>query len=351
MRTIALVNQKGGCGKTTTAVNLAYSLAAEGKQVLLIDLDPQGHAGLGLGVQPGKIEKSIYEVLLGRIKIDEAVYVINPKLHIVLSDILLSAFEQVMSGAENREHQLERSLGDLSGKYDFLILDCPPSIGLLTFNALMVAGEVIVPVDSSSFSLHGLSRLLKTLELLNDKKSRLFSLRILPSNMDDRTRYAKQVIGSLRKNFPDQCFDTVIHSSIRLKEAAGRGKPVTEYDKHCRSVKDYRHLAREVMKTGAVPAEAELPVPPKQPLEKIVVFDLDAPSQADVRIAGDFNNWNPETLFFSETFNESRWQKRFSLKPGSYRYKYLLDGQWISDPENDKTVDDSFGGSNSLINI
>jgi len=351
VRTIALINQKGGCGKTTTAVNLASCLTSEGNKVLLIDLDPQGHAGLGLGVQPDVIDNSIYEVLLGRIKLKEAVWIVNPDLHIVLSDVILSAFEQVMAGMEGREHRLERSLDELNGEYDYLILDCPPSVGLLTFNALMVAGEVIVPVDPSYYSLQGLGKLLETLEFLANKKNRTFSLRILATNIDVRTRYATSVITSLKENFPDRCFNTVINTSTRLREAASRGKPIIEYDPNGRASEGYRNLTREVIEF--TPATAELPLSRShRPFsEQIVVFDIDAPANADVRIAGDFNNWTPEVCSFQEALNEPRWQKKYSLKPGTYRYKYLLNGEWISDPSNDRKTDDAFGGINSLINI
>ena len=351
MRTIALVNQKGGCGKTTTAINLASCLALEGKRVLLIDLDPQGHSGLGLGVQPGEIKKSIYEVLLGRIKINEAVYVISGNLHIVLSDVVLSAFEQVMSGVPEREYRLRKSLADLTCKYDYMLIDCPPSVGLLTFNGLMVCSEVIVPVDPSFFSLHGLDKLLQTIKLLQERGNRTFSVRILATNIDERTRYAKDLVTTLREKFPGQCFEVVIHAGTRLREAASLGKPIAAYDKTCRAFHDYRSLTLEVLNAEYQMARPEMPGTVQQMAEKTVVFDLEAPAHSDVRIAGDFNNWNPESLSFSDVPDEPRWRKRFSLKPGSYRYKYLLDGQWIEDPGNDKTVDDSFGGINSLINI
>lgn len=351
MRTIALVNQKGGCGKTTTAVNLAFCLTLEGKRVLLVDLDPQGHVGLGLGVPSDKIEKSIYEVLLGRIKINEAVYILHGNLHLILSDVVLSAFEQVMSGVPERECRLEKSLSDLTGRYDYLITDCPPGIGLLTFNGLMACSEVIVPVDPSSFSLQGLGRLLKTITLLEDRKNRKFSVRILPTNIDDRTRYARSVVTTLRDRFQDRCFETIIHASTRLREAASLGKPLAAYDATCRAFHDYQGLTLEVLQAEYVTAAAETTATALQPVEKTVVFDLKAPVHADVRIAGDFNNWNPESLSFSGIPEEPRWRKQFSLQPGSYRYKYLLDGQWIEDPGNEKTEDDSFGGINSLITI
>jgi chromosome partitioning protein len=351
MRKIALVNQKGGCGKTTTAINLASCLALEGKRVLLIDLDPQGHSALGLGVSPNDIEKSIYEVLLGQIPIKEAIWILRENLHAILSDVVLSAFEQVMSGAEGREFRLEKSLDDLPYGYDYWIIDSPPSVGLLTFNGLMVCNEVIIPVDSSFFSLHGLGKLLHTLALVQEKREKELSVKILATIFDSRTRYSKYVINTLREHFQDQCFETVIHTCTRLREAAGKGKPIAEYDKGCQGFADYRRLTEEVLKAEAAMAEFAPVRQQQREEEKPIVFTFEAPASAGVQIAGDFNNWRPESLYFNDSSDDHTWQKLIPLKPGSYRYKYLIDGRWITDPRNKKTVDDPFGGANSILEI
>ena len=351
MRKIALINQKGGCGKTTTAINLASCLSRSGKRVLLIDMDPQGHLGLGLGIQPDEIEKSIYEVLLGQIKINEAIYVTSETLHIILSDVVLSAFEQVMSGIEGRELRLKRCLYDLTNDYDNVIIDNPPSVGLLAFNSLMACNEVIVPVDSCYFSLHGLRKLLETLALIQEKSEQTFIVKILATNIDPRTKYSKTVVDTLKKYFPGQCFDTVIHTGTRLREAASRGKPIADYDNRCRAFHDYQNLTKEVL--IAEPALEKVDLSATQPsnIEETVVFTLGAPAHSNVQIAGDFNNWRPEALSFSDMATEPMWQTKFSLKPGSYQYKYLLDGQWIADPDNEHTMDDSFGGINSILKV
>ena len=166
---ITLVNQKGGCGKTTTALNLASCLAAKGKKVLLIDMDPQGHSALGLGINPELVEKTIYEVLLGEIPMSQAIQSLGENFDAAFSNIVLSAFEQVMAGAPEREYKLRQSLGEIENNYEYLIIDSPPSLGLLTFNGLMASDEAIIPVDSSSFSLHGLERLLETIQIIESK--------------------------------------------------------------------------------------------------------------------------------------------------------------------------------------
>ena len=359
MRKIALVNQKGGCGKTTTAINLACFLANGGKKVLLIDLDPQGHVGLGLGAPVDQEDHTIYEVLLGEIPIDEAVQGLRENLDAVLSDVVLSAFEQVMSGAVEREYKLASSLIDIEADYDYLIMDCPPSVGLLTFNALVAAEEAIIPVDPSFFSLHGLGKLLDTIDIIQRKVDHHITIRILPTNMDRRTNFSRDVVETLHSRFPENCYNTVINTSTRLREAPRHGKAITEYDENCAAFQDYQNLTREILDEESemvarsftfeslLAAEGRL----KSPVEREVVFKLEASKDAVVQIAGDFNGWVPESLHFTEAKGEQLWHIRIPLKSGSYEYKYLVDGQWMPDPANDKKVEDAYGGVNSVVRL
>ncbi len=358
MRRIALVNQKGGCGKTTTAINLARCLAGKGRKVLLVDLDPQGHSALGLGVKPDDIEKSIYEVLSGEVPISEAIHALRDNLDAVFSDVVLSAFEQMMAGARGREYKLQRILKDIEDIYDYLIIDSPPSVGLLTFNGLMTSEEVIIPVDPSFFSLHGLGKLLDTIDIIEEKVGHQLSIRILATNVDRRTNFCKEVVETLKDHFPDNCFKATIRVSTRLREAASHGKPIVEYDKHCAASQDYQSLTEEVLSEEtemkarisdfrALDSETSL----SEPVERDIVFTLNAPENSRVQIAGDFNNWTPEDLHLTDPLGRPLWKKAISLAPGSYRYKYLLDGHWITDPENEDRVDDPVGGENSVIYV
>ena len=359
MRKIALVNQKGGCGKTTTAINLAYFLADEGKKVLLIDLDPQGHAGLGLGAKLEHGQGSIYEVLLGEILISEAIRPLRENLDAVLSDVVLSAFEQVMTGAHEREYKLANCLAEVENDYDYLIIDSPPSVSLLTFNGLVAAEEVIIPVDPSYFSLHGLERLLETIQLIEEKVGHQISIRILATNIDRRTNFSKNVVESLKGRFPENCFDTIINTCTRLREAATFGEALAEYDNSCAGSRDYQNLTGEIlgeeteMKAkgfilgSLLAAERRL----ENQEQREIVFKLDAPQDVLVQIAGDFNNWMPESLHLAELPGRALWHKTISLGPGAYEYKYLVDGRWITDPSNDDTVEDLYGGLNSVIRI
>ena len=359
MRRIALVNQKGGCGKTTTAINLASCLAEEGKKVLLIDMDPQGHSALGLGVEPGPIEKTIYEVLSGEIPISKAIQTLRENFDAVFSNVVLSAFEQVMAGAPEREYKLARSLEDTKNNYDYLIIDSPPSVGLLTFNALMASEEVIIPVDPSFFSLHGLGKILHTIQVIEKKAGHELTFKVLATNIDRRTNFCKGVVETLKARFPESCFKTIIHTCTRLREAASHGKPITEYDKRCAALRDYQNLTEEMLNEEAEMKAKIASLDPllegkrarREPLEREIVFTLASPKNARVQIAGDFNNWVPDPLHLTNSLGRPVWQKVISLRPGSYQYKYLIDDRWIPDPANDKTVPDFFGGANSIINV
>ncbi len=358
MRKISLVNQKGGCGKTTTAINLAGCLAREGKKVLLIDLDPQGHSGLGCGVRPEQIENSTYEVLVGEIPISQSIHMFSPNLHAVFSNVVLSAFEQLMSGAPQREYKLAQSLVGIDNDYDYVIIDCPPNVGLLTFNALMASDEVIVPVDPSFFSLNGLDKVIETIELIEQKTGHELPFKILATNIDRRTNFGNGVVEKLRAHFGQHCFDTIINTCTRLRDAASHGRPIDAYDKHCAAFRDYQNLAKEIMEEAPMKAERLAPISHlvnegalTEPTQKEILFTFEAPGDAMVQIAGDFNKWVPERLNFTEFDGRPIWRRNMQLKPGTYQYKYLIGSHWMHDPENDKTVDDLLGGVNSVIDV
>jgi chromosome partitioning protein len=359
MRKIALVNQKGGCGKTTTAINLAQFLAGEGKRVLLIDLDPQGHAGIGLGAEVDHGEKTIHEVLLGELPISEAIQTLRENLDAVLSDVVLSGFEQIMAGASEREYKLTQSLVDVEKNYDYLIIDSPPSVGLLTFNGLVAAEEVIIPVDASFFSIHGLGKLLDTIRIIEEKVRHQLDIKILATNVDLRTNFCRSVVETLNARFPENCFTTIINTCTRLREAAREGKAIAEFDKNCAGFRDYRSLTREIldeepeMLARGFTLESYLAAAGRLKLqeEREILFKVEAPEGALVQIAGDFNEWVPESLEFTESQGRPVWHKTISLRPGSYAYKYLVDGCWIADPNNESTVEDAYGGVNSLISL
>ncbi len=252
MRTIAVVNQKGGCGKTTISINLASALAEFGKKTLLVDLDPQSHCAVGLAVPEEQIEQSIYDILISKsrgepIRLKEILWQISDKLELAPASIDLSAFEQQMVGVMDRESCLRHVLSKLNGSYDFAIIDCPPSVGLLTFNALRAATEVIVPVETGYFALHGLSKQLETLNILCKRCKQEIDVKVLASMYDIRTKMAREILGELRNHFSEKMFKTIVNFNTKIKEAASFGQPICEYDPASKGQADFRMLAEEIM--------------------------------------------------------------------------------------------------------
>jgi len=235
MRTIAVVNQKGGCGKTTVSINLASALAEAGQRTLLVDMDPQSHCAVGLAVPEEQIEQSIYDVLISKsrnepMRLAEILWQIGDKLELAPASIDLSAFEQQMTGITDGECCLKTVLSEANDEYDYAIIDCPPAVGLLTFNALSAADDVIVPVETGYFSLHGLSKQLQTLDILCERSGRKMNVRVLANMYDIRTKMAREILAELRSHFADKMFTTTVNFSTKIREAASFGQPISEYD-------------------------------------------------------------------------------------------------------------------------
>ena len=358
MRVIAIVNQKGGCGKTTTTVNLAGCLAIDGAQVLVIDLDPQAHATMALGVDSEEVDENLYEVLAepgGADFLQRVILEVDRNLFIAPSSIVLSALEQKLAAerVESRTERLAMALDKLSEPYDFVLIDCPPNVGLLTFNALRAADEVIVPLETSPFAIHGVHKLLETIGLLSERIGHELSVRILPTLYDGRTRYARNILTELRESFKDMCFDTVIRLNVKLREAVVKGKPLARYAPSANGAVDYGALAIEVAALDPNRGELGIETPQdrvRDPREVVVRFR--DPLASDVRIAGDFNGWVPDKGVRSliESEGQTRiWTKILQLPPGTYQYRYVVDGEWREDPENPEIIQSSVGGRNSVL--
>jgi len=254
MRTIAIVNQKGGCGKTTVSINLSSALAEKGQRTLLVDMDPQSHCAVGLAVPEEQIEQSVYDVLISNsrnepIRLSEILWQISDRLEMAPASIDLSAFEQQMAGIAERECCLKKVLSTMKSEFDCVVVDCPPAVGLLTFNALRAATDVIVPVETGYFAMHGLSRQLETLSILCERCSHKVNVRVLASMYDIRTRMAREILAELRNHFGDKMFRTIVNFNTKIKEAASLGQPINEYDPLSKGQMDFQSLAEEVIRS------------------------------------------------------------------------------------------------------
>ncbi len=358
MRTIAIANQKGGCGKTTTAINLSACLAVKSRKVLLIDLDPQSHATTGVGIDVNAIQLSMYDVLLQGRSIEEIKHKVEPGFDVAPATILLSAFEQKLAGQYGREDRLKDALHGLEGAYDYVIVDCPPSIGLLTFNALRACNEVIVPIESGFFSLWGVGRLLDMIELLHDELGHDVRLKVLCTMFDGRSRFSSEVVDDVRRHFRHRTFSTIIHMNVRLREASSYGLPISEYDRRSRGYREYLDLAREVIgDEDEVKIEEAVQIsladPGKEDYGPIkvpggVLFKIAAPGASKVQLVGDFNSWQ-EPIELNDDDEDGIWITIARLDPGTYQYKFIVDGTWQADPNNPMDADDAHGGRNSVV--
>lgn len=443
MRTIAIINQKGGCGKTTTSINLAACLARLGQKTLLVDMDPQGHCGVGLAVPEEQIERTVYDTLIDETdgktaKMSEIVWQIASDFDLAPSNLKLAGFEQVFAGRDGREDRLTKALATVRTTYNWAILDCPPSVGLLTFNALRACDEVLVPVETGFFSLHGLTKMMETLELLKERCAKDILIRVLPTLYDTRTKLAREVLSELRAKFRDYLMESVVNFNTKLKEAASFGQPITEYDPGSRGYKDFVNLARELMGhrpvdlepaldekmsrpmelvqrakqlsqltnfqfgRNAVPNQASaapasvasesavatavappmakspavamrpkldlaIPAPAiadakttEQKLEEFygvkqigeeVVFQAKFANAKKVLIAGDFNNWTPVSTPMQPSGRPGEWRMRLPLGRGRYRYRLVVDGKWITDPNNQYVEANQFGELNNIVEV
>ncbi len=248
-KTISFANQKGGVGKTTSAINIASAIGISGKKILLIDCDPQGNATSGVGIRKSRIQATIYDVLIGRCHASDAIIQTEYKnLSIIPSGMDLAAAELELADVEKRQNRLKDPLSEISDNYDYILIDCPPSLGMLTVNALTASDGVVIPMQCEYFSLEGLSQIMMTIKQVKKLYNPMLTLTgILVTMYNGRLNLSLQVLDELKKHYADKLFSVAINRNVRLSEAPSYGAPIQYYDKYAKGSSDYDKIAAELM--------------------------------------------------------------------------------------------------------
>ncbi len=377
MRTITVFNHKGGCGKTTTVINLAAVMAQAGKRVLLIDFDPQAHATVGCGIREDEVELSTWDVMKSAadgaaLGLADIAWEIFDRLYLAPAAVALAALEQTLAGHPGRDRLLHRALERCADRYDITIIDCGPGIGLLAINALVAADTVLLPVDLGFFSIYGLGRALETMDMITGRTGRSPDLHVLPTLYDSRARTMRKSLRDLRDQYGPMVLNTVIRHTMTLREAAAMGSPICEFEPQSRGHEDYLTLAQELaagdlqlaferQRAAEAETEAAEEAHLDEKLEEVygavlvdggVRFVVRAPGAGRVRIAGDFNGWATNgDSDLERTADPDVWRKHVKLPPGRYAYRLIVDDEWRSDPANPYVESNPYGELNSVVEV
>ncbi len=346
-RALAVVNQKGGCGKTTIAVNLAACLAANGERVLLVDMDPQGHASMALGVNVDDLSVTMYNALTNDVKdmapFSRTIIEADDNLWLAPSNILLCAIEQQLSGVKGREDRLRNCIAEVIPSYDYCIIDCPPSVGLLSMNVLRIARAALIPIDMSRFSLQGIDRLLETIEMVDLHTAHAVNTRIVANMYAPRTNLSRTMLSTLKNGFGEILCDTPIRRTVKLTEAGNCGLPIIRYAPLSSPHRDFEDLALEIT-TDPNLFDSPMKFPAR------VLFSYSVPDANEILVAGEFNNWRPLEQHKLNKQENGEWNTSIPLMPGTYEYKFIVDGEWREDPANPKKKSDH-GQTNSVLDV
>lgn len=347
MKIISVANQKGGCGKTTLAVNLAAALSRMGSETLLVDLDPQAHATFSLGYnKKASGIKTSYDIFRGHfdnsdIPFEKMIISDRERFSFIPANMMLSAAEINLGNVNGAAAILSQALNNaIFDQYEYIIIDSPPSFGFLTLNSMYASDIIIVPMDLSYFSFNGINNVFRVTGLLKKETGKNLVTFFVLNIHDKRSNFARQLEDDARAKLGPYLLPTKIRSSVKLREAAREGKTIFEHDSKCSAALDFYNLTSDILNTK------------DREVDTIVrEFSLHAPKAGAVYILGDFNNWQKDETNRLARTDSGDWSGHFPLKKGKYRYKFLVDDEWKGDPQNPQKETNVFGTTDSIIDI
>jgi len=354
---ISVINQKGGCGKTTTSSNVAMGLWKNGYKVLAIDMDPQGHLSLGLGYRPDLLDNTVLNILEsenGNYDFNEVAIEVAENLFLLPSNVSLSTFEQKYAGKAWRESRLSKALNKIQSKFDYIIIDAPPSLGLLTINSLLSSNYSIIPIDTGFYALEGVKRLQETIGMLKRHVDHNIDYKGLITFYEKKSEFAKEFEQDILKTLSGKMLNSRIRRSMKYNKTQRMGKTVIEFGSRKGGIAfhDYKDLVAEIIewttndKIGMLKKATSKTVVRANMLKPVSFRMKDDVKARDVFIAGEFNDWAPIPL----NKRNGSWEKSLNLKPGKYDYKYIINGNWVLDPGND-IVNEKNGILNSVLEV
>ena len=337
MKVMSVINQKGGCGKTISAVNLAAGLSKKDHKVVLIDLDPQGHATFALGSQPTMTIADVLEKFVeGKtIPADDMLNAVSKNFSLIGSSIGLASLEHKLSLHQDKLRILSFFIADRLSEFDYVIIDCPPNLGVLTLNALMASSYSLVPLMACDFSLRGMEILKNILIMVKEFDNSCPTSFFMLNQVENRSRFSREFIGKVKERFGKLLLNSMIRTNVHLREAASRGKNIFDYMPKSRGAEDFSALTKEIETITS-----------KQNWASLFLKGRDL---SDVYVVGDFNNWKKTEDYKLNQVGSDLWSINLSLEKGTYRYKFVVQNKWFPDPYNKLTESDHFGGRNSLI--
>ncbi len=355
---IAFVNQKGGCAKTTSAIHFSLALASRNYRVLLIDLDPQGHATLGLGAEIDGDKPTLSEVLMHTPltgvgpSLEQTMISVRPGLDLVPANLGLAALEAKLASSPGREERLSEHLAQVVPSWDLVFIDCPPNLGLLTINALVAAREAMIPVEPAPFAAQGAERVLDTIEMVKEITGHLVAARLLPVMVSPRDWHAKTSLAQLREKHSGMVVQETVRRSILFARAAAAGKGIGEIAPRARAWGDYQQAAKACASRWENARALQRPrFTGLMTVAGGVSFTHPDLKPEDILLAGEFNGWTPDAGVEVIRGERGSWRKFLAVDPGRYEYKFVYEGRWMPDPGNPRRIRNLHGTHNSLVDV